>query len=209
MKIDRAEVLRYLGWRGQDLDGKTERALARAEELCLSLCVPRKVVRRFALDGMRLAGTDVTLEGADIARHLAGCDEVYLFAATVGGGPENRVRALFYTDPALAVVLDAAATAAVESFADDVEDEIARAAGRPVRSRFSCGYGDLPLAMQRDFIGLLSAGKFAGIAVTEDHLLLPQKSVTALVGAGGAPAEGKDCGRKCAACGRKDCRYRT
>ena len=48
--------------------------------------------------------------------------------------------------------------------------------------RFSPGYGDLPLAVQPRFIEALDAQKLLGLSVNSSLLLVPAKSVTAVVG---------------------------
>ena len=75
MKIDRAETLRYLGFRGQELSAADERNLARAEELCLSAATPRTVWARYDFDcaAMTPVGSGVVFRGNAIKRHLAGC----------------------------------------------------------------------------------------------------------------------------------------
>ena len=47
--------------------------------------------------------------------------------------------------------------------------------------RFSPGYGDLPLSVQPAFAQELDLESL-GVAVTDSYLLVPQKSITALVG---------------------------
>lgn len=64
MKIDRAETLRYLGFRGQELSEADERNLARAEEICLSAISPKSVVKKYGFDckTMSVEGTNVVSE---------------------------------------------------------------------------------------------------------------------------------------------------
>ena len=84
MKIVRSELLRYLGWRGQPLDGITTSSLERMSARCLEVAAPRSVVRRFTYANGALSDTGVKFEGSDIVGYLSGVDEVYLIAATVG-----------------------------------------------------------------------------------------------------------------------------
>jgi cobalamin-dependent methionine synthase I len=67
--------------------------------------------------------------------------------------------------------------------ADEVDALVAsraRRAGLAARRRYSPGYGDFPLAAQRDFAALLDFDRL-GIAVTPECLLRPAKSVTAAI----------------------------
>ena len=53
---------------------------------------------------------------------------------------------------------------------------------RQLTSRFSPGYGDLPLAMQQDVMEALDCGRTVGITLTDSLLMTPSKSVTAIIG---------------------------
>ena len=84
-----------------------------------------------------------------------------------------------------ALLYGAAASALVESAADLEESRIvAEAAARGLRTnfRFSPGFGDLPLAVQPAFLAALDAPRRIGLTATAGNLLVPTKSVTAVVG---------------------------
>ena len=57
-----------------------------------------------------------------------------------------------------------------------------RKEGLALRPRFSPGYGDLPLEFQRDFFRILRPQRRIGVTLTDACLMVPSKSVTALVG---------------------------
>ncbi len=109
----------------------------------------------------------------------------------------------------MALALDAAGTAAVEAFCDLLcarwRDEFA-AEGRHIRPRFSPGYGDLPLEAQRTLLTLLDSQRKAGITLTDALLMVPSKSVSAIVGIGEKGCISKSL--HCEACGQKDCQFR-
>ena len=48
--------------------------------------------------------------------------------------------------------------------------------------RYSPGYGDLPLDIQRSFLSVLDTQKKIGLTASENNLLFPRKSVTAIIG---------------------------
>ena len=54
--------------------------------------------------------------------------------------------------------------------------------GARLRPRFSPGYGDLPLEMQKDIFSLLGCPSNVGITLNESLIMSPSKSVTAIVG---------------------------
>lgn len=210
MDIDRNEFLRYLGWKGQDTDEAFLRKLDEAAKRCLQLAEPRSAVRRFDLYGMTLAGTDFTLEGEDIRRHLQGCRAVYLFAATIGIGVERETARLTRKSAHEALLFDTAASCAVESYCDDICAALSADCGARLTERFSCGYGDFPLQAQRDICNLLRTDARIGLCCDECFLLTPRKSVTAVVGITDGPAAPAQsgCGHRCAACTKADCAYR-
>lgn len=184
MNIDRAETLRYLGFRGQELSATDERNLARAEELCLASISPKSVVKEYVFDhsSMKLAGTNVVFSGNAIRRHLADCGRVYLVAATLGLGFDKLVAKLMREEPAVGVMTDAAAVAAIESYLDDITEEISAKEDGRITRRFSCGYADFPLQQQADFMRLLDMNRQLGVFLGADFLMTPQKTVTAVIG---------------------------
>ncbi len=96
------------------------------------------------------------IEGQKIGRHLSGCDKVILLSATVGETIENEVTQRFQNGRyAESVLLDAAATTAVEQVADGMEKMLGpkmAAQGYQMRWRFSPGYGDWPLSQQPEVL---------------------------------------------------------
>ena len=78
--------------------------------------------------------------------------------------------------------------------------------GLYLRPRFSPGYGDFPLNCQPQILHGLEAGKRVGITLTEGFLMMPTKSVTAVMGLGENPVRCKVGG--CEVCEKKDCVYR-
>ena len=89
-------------------------------------------------------------------------------------------------------------------------EEIRRAAaaeGKSCTWRFSPGYGDLPLVCQRDFLGLLDAPRQIGLTLTPQLMMVPEKSVSAIIGVGAPSREGPR--RGCEGCAlQKNCVYR-
>ncbi len=111
---------------------------------------------------------------------------------------------------ASSVLLDAAATTAVEQLADGMEKAIKpkmAAQGYGMRWRFSPGYGDWPLEQQPELIRVTKCESI-GITLSESKMLVPRKSVTAIIG---LYKEVKGSGETahspngCAACDKLDC----
>ena len=222
--IDRDEVLRFLGYAGQQLDdelvGWMEDVIAGLER---DIC-PQGLWRVFAVDAsgtdgdgmpcIALAGSSVVLQGRDIYRHLKDARWCALLACTLGAGCERELRTLSAQQPARAVVYDAAASAyaeaAVRAMDAQVRERVA-ALGLSANWRFSCGYGDCPLDAQGQILATLDAGRRLGLTVTRTMLMVPSKSVTAMIGLFEGQAHAADDARpSCATCRvRAGCAFRA
>lgn len=51
-----------------------------------------------------------------------------------------------------------------------------------VRPRFSPGYGDFALSHQEKFLNAINATKLIGITLSEGGIMIPEKSVSAIMG---------------------------
>ena len=203
--LDRAMALRFLGAAGWQPDPCTAALLDRAEQQVRSAAVPRAVWRLLPCTALPLQNA-----GSDLARHLQGCGDVLLLAATLGSGVDTLLRRLELTDIALAACADALASALLEQICDAWETEQREqlaAQGRYLTGRFAPGYGDCPLALNDELCLAVDSVRGCGVAVTPQHLLAPRKSTTALLGMAGHPVTGAKAG--CATCHlRQTCAYR-
>ncbi len=216
MYIDKSELLRYLGYRGQQYDIDMEAKIDKAIEICLDRITPRSIVKKYELSHSPLSviGAQLPLEGKDIANHLEDCSAVYIIGATLGFEIEKTVGRLIKEDASLAVLVDSASTCAIESYCDDICEELQSREEMGLTSRFSCGYGDFPLSLQPYFSSVLEMQKRIGVYVDgASFMMSPQKSVTAVVGISNSAAKqgadkSKRCDLKCANCGNINCQFR-
>lgn len=203
--IDRATALRYMGAAGWEPDAASAALLDRAEERLLQTATPRAVWRI-------LPRTAVSLEnrGRDLARHLQSCDRVLLMAATLGSEVDTLLRRMELTDIALAATADAMASVLLEQVCDALEEELRaqlRAEGFYLTGRFAPGYGDCPLELNEEISLAVDSVRGCGLAVTAEHLLVPRKSTTALLGIADHPVTGAMAG--CGTCHlRETCAFR-
>lgn len=209
-KIDAKETRRYAGlFRAKNFDEKN--IIDACDEAVLMLDV-RGIWNIYDYDAEKnlvMSTPPFKLEGKSITRHLANCDKVICIAVTVGDEIENEVTRRFskgnYVE---SVLLDAAATAAVEQAADSLEMAIAPQLakdGYKMRSRFSPGYGDWALTNQEKFFGITGATEI-GMSLSSALMLMPRKSVTAIIGLEKNKADVKiSPAKNCAACDKLDC----
>lgn len=154
-----------------------------------------------------LSGCGLVLEGSSIAEHLRGACKIALIACTLGAVSEREMRKHEAISAADGVMFGACCSALVEVAANVVEDLVigfAKDMGMTTNWRFSPGYGDLPLSVQPGFLRALDAGRRLGIATTSTNMLVPVKSVTAVVGLFETPDDRSEARDACAICGLKD-----
>lgn len=119
-------------------------------------------------------------ESISLAKNLQGCSEVFVLAITLGVEADRLLTRLSAVSPAEHYITDALASALAESLCDYAEMRVK--GENDCRPRFSVGYGDLSLDIQKDVLNLVSGEKLLGITLTESNLMIPQKSITAIIG---------------------------
>ena len=205
------QVCRYLGCLGEPDPALAERVralTAQAEEAAQ----PRTVSRVFPLTflgGDKLALGPLAVESAALGKNLAGCEEVILFAATLGVGVDRLIARANAGRVSDAAVYQAAGAALIEEVCDLAWEDLRRAGeaeGWHLRPRFSPGYGDFPLACQGELLSALRAPETIGLTASDAMLLLPSKSVTAVMGRSRLALPCHRTG--CEACGKTDCAFR-
>ncbi|MBQ8927881.1 MAG: hypothetical protein IJ055_06375 [Oscillospiraceae bacterium] len=208
---DMAEAFRYMGHRGTPDAALLEKA-GRCEEKLLQQSVPRYLYRvqpiAFTPKGIAVEHTALLLPGEDIRAHLSGCDRVIVMCATLSVGADAAIRQAQAHDVLEGLMTDAIASALTEQLCDAAEAEILAALpGLHATWRFSPGYGDLPLSVQGALLDALGAGKHLGVTLSGSGMLIPTKSVTALIGL--SPHSIPKGKRGCAVCSmREQCTYR-
>lgn len=200
--VNRAEAVRYLGGAGLKLDDRMTALLDECESELLKTAAPKYLYKTLELPNPEI------IAGEDIKAHLSGCGKAVVMCATLGAGTDRLIRQAQITDMARAVVLDSLASAAIEQVCSEIDKIVASEnPGLFQTFRYSPGYGDYPLELQRVFLRLLDAPRKIGLSVNESFLLIPTKSVTAISGLSESPVEKKR--RGCAVCGmRESCAYR-
>ena len=210
------EVQRYMGYHGiTEIAPDMQERINKAVDQVSAQSHPRIVTKEYPvrINGKVITiynGTEeVNLESEALARNLKGCCGALLLAATIGPACDMLVRRASITSAADAAIYQAAGAAAIEAFLDDMNDKIKadyEAQGLFLRPRFSPGYGDLKLDHQKDWFRLLDISKQIGVELTDSLLMVPTKSVTAIIGIGIDKAKTSCSG--CSGCNKKDtCNY--
>lgn len=221
--LDRAATLptaaRYLGLPGKAAATPDMAALLnKAYDEMLRTAIPNSRLVPCALtlspQGHTLRLGDLPpVESRSLHQLLAGCTRGYALLATLGMGLDLALRRLMVTDPALGTALGACGSAYIDVYIDKVlaglEDTLQQQEAGPLylTQRFSPGYGDAPLSMQPALLRLCGA-QALGVRLTQGNLMLPEKSVSALLGLTTDPARAWRRASGCTACGQKNCTYR-
>lgn len=201
-KLNRREAVRYLGGSGIKLNYRMDRLMDECEKEILSKSNPR-----FLYIEKDLPCNEI-IKGNDIQNHLSGCEKAVVMCATLGAEIDRLIRISQISDMAKAVVLDSFASVAIEQVCSKVDELLAQKySGWNMTFRFSPGYGDYPIELQKDYLRILDAPRKIGLTTNDNYLLMPTKSVTAVLGLSKEPIERRK--RGCAVCNmRENCRYR-
>ena len=206
---DRREIARYARANPEDerIAALIEECFAEAElvldyRVC---CTVDAIVR----EGADLCFCGIRTASATLNKALSGCESLILFAATVGAPFDRLIERYSRLEPSKALILQAIGAERVESLCDafmQKRNTELCAVGKSLRTRVSPGYGDIPLAMQKEIFKALDCERKIGLTLNESLLMSPSKSVTAIAGIGAARREPDN--DKCAFCPQTDCAYR-
>ena len=194
IKIDKKEVLRYLQYKNQNINEDLSNLINESIEETKKIINPKFVLRRYTIKKINkeigkkqviLENGNLILESDDIYNLFEKCDECILMATTLGLDIEREIRKLTYTNLTKGVIMDACATTAIEEVCDVVQENIAKnlsSEDRYITYRYSPGYGDLSIDKNIDINNILNSQKEIGLTVTNSGIMIPRKSVVALIG---------------------------
>jgi len=177
--MDKKEVLKYLGYNNQDMDHDLDHRIDEAMHVMSGLegKFTYKIFDFKIEDHVEVLETVLSLKGKSIKHILSQAQQLVLFAGTLGAEADRLIHKSQYISSVDMMILDACASVRIEEILDGMEKEITLFK----TPRFSPGYGDLSLTIQKDLIEVLE-GRRIGITVSDSSLLSPKKSVTGIIG---------------------------
>ena len=180
VNIKRNEILKNLQYRGSEIPEDIDYLISQSIMDLEKYSKPKYKYIELNKDKKEL---EEILLGDDIKTLLNSSENIILMAVTLGREIEMLTRKYSFSDLARSVILDATASAGVESLANDINEELSKIY-KPMylTDRFSPGYGDLPISVQKNFLNLLNAEKDLGITTTGSGIMVPRKSITAIIG---------------------------
>lgn len=185
--LRRREIYRYLRLEGNAPDAATaadvERNLKRLEEAVSVRHVAS--LRPVTKEKDAIVFGDFSTTSAVLQQNMKTSEYALLFAMTLGPAVDRLISRLLITSKADAFITDACCAEYLESYANAycarVREEAAKQGfiGHP---RFSPGFADFGLEFQWPLIRSLQADKRMHIALTQGNMLIPTKTITALMG---------------------------
>ena len=183
--VDLQEIARYMRMGRTVPDGALAARVTELRDEALKIVRPVHVGRRFQIvEGDIVSGSVRLSIAGTLARHLADCHSAYLVCGTLGAGFDAFQRRVSATSGADALIAQAIGAAFIEKLMDELEAEIRRELqpNETLVSRYSPGYGNFPLAAQRELLSMLDAPRTVGVSLTDTLLMVPTKSVSAIIG---------------------------
>lgn len=186
---DFIEAARYLGYSKINLP--QEKEMKMIKECCVELLEEinaQALIDEFELvideekNVLEFAGEKIISK--DLCVNLKGCKKVFLLASTIGPKVDSLIRKNEMINPVKAAIFQACGAMFVEKLVDYVNEEIKKkvcSKSEACKPRFSPGYGDLDLCVQKIFFKLLPCTKI-GLTLMDTLIMSPEKSVTAFVG---------------------------
>jgi hypothetical protein len=149
-----------------------------------------------------------SLRGQLVAEHLAPAEEVIIVLSTVGFSLEEQSVELVKTDPVAGLALEGVGSAGVEALTNaacNFFEEKALERGKKTTIPLSPGMTGWPVEQGQPEIFSLIDSQSINITLTPNHLMLPRKSLSMVIGIG---ENIRTDGTTCDYCSMKEtCRY--
>ncbi|MBN2538485.1 MAG: methionine synthase [Deltaproteobacteria bacterium] len=185
-------IYRRLGYKSgiTKIDERKREEIERHIEYAASLVCLKGAGLRVPLERVEptqvFLATGADIRSAKLAGFLKGCREVLFVGSTAGSAVMDAIRGdIEGDDMTRGVVIDAVASEMTDAALDWImglfNRLLARENARLTRARFSAGYGDFLLENQKMMYDMLELGRI-GVTINENCILIPEKSVTAVVG---------------------------
>jgi len=188
--VSRPMVLLRLGYRRpSQVPEKTARLIEEIMRAGGALLAPKAVYGEFEVEQadphVTVIGRALRATSRSLHERLAGCRRAVLFAATIGPGPDAWAHGLMdqeeMTRGLLADAFGSSAAIALGLAVEAVVERLFKDQGLLATRRYAPGYGDWALADQAPLFSLLDASRIA-LALTEEHLMIPAKSISGVIG---------------------------
>lgn len=216
VEINLDQVLRAQGGDPEILKARKPQLVdtaRRAVQLAIPLLDPQFVFEEYLVTGVShsrvLLNGPSDLVGEGVAGVLAQSQDITAVVATIGGGIERISSEYYEKDPVLSLALDACGTVAVEQLVVEIcrkmeEDHLM--GGRYTSIPYSPGLDGWDVASGQKQIFALVDAVSIGVRLTDEFMMLPQKTSSFVIGLSRKPFEKSSTCDYCQM--RSTCRYR-
>lgn len=143
----------------------------------------------------------------NLSNNLEGCKSVIIFAATIGIEIDRLINKYSRISPSKSLIFQAIGAERIETLCDTFCNDLNNNLNGLSKPRFSPGYGDLSLEIQKYIFSVLDCQKRIGLFLNKSLLMSPSKSVTAFVGICDSKCE-SIVKTKCDSCDNINCTFR-
>ena len=223
LNIDEEEVLRYQGYSKKKVKEPNQNILQITKEEInrgYNLFKPQGIYHLTIINSF-ISEEEIELEGDHILRftksiikQLKGASHLLVGVVTIGDSLEEKVSELSpQGEYPQVLALDAVGTVAVEDFSRKVRklarQEIVEVMeqGFKTSRHFSPGYGGWEVSQQRVIFKIIPAGNI-GVILTKGCMMLPQKSLSWVIGVGKEIIVPSEEDNNCKNCQTKSCDYK-
>lgn len=204
-KINVKEVLRYAGVKGEipEISAIVDECVKELEgKLNYKVCYSEYPVK---ITGNEIDLSFASVNSKNLAKNLKNCKTYILFCATVGIAMDRLIAKYSVLSPTKALIFQALGAERIESLCNLFNKEI-QGKYKHTRPRFSPGYGDLKVDLQREIFAALNCSKNIGVTLNESLLMSPSKSVTAIIGL--CEENAREEKQSCFNCEKRNCEFR-
>ena len=190
------EILRYASCRNEDSD------VLKLIRSCIDE-VREKLSYKVCYSEFNMP---IETESKVLLKNLENCSSVIIFAATIGVEIDRLIAKYGRISPSRALMMQAIGAERIEALCDEFCRDLENERKVNLTPRFSPGYGDLSIEVQKNIFDILDCSRKIGITLNDSFLMSPSKSVTAYVGISNEKV--KKVKDKCSLCGKTDCSFR-
>lgn len=213
MPTKTSEIWRYAGFLGRqdEINGELKCTFEDVKKEICELFSYKVCYRRMKISDENIGlSLPLVLKSKSLSTLLENCDEIIIFAATVGLEIDRYIAKQQRISPVKALLANAYGAERIENLCDtfctDIKEQL-QSENRFITKRFSPGYGDFPLEAQKEMFALLDPNRQIGVSLNESLLMSPSKSVTAIMGIKQGKCE-NTAEQKCSDCNKADCVFR-
>ncbi len=212
VEVSDVELLDRIGYSSDTKpSNRTLKQVRKAIEKVREIGKPKALYKIFPVHtdkkSVRL-GSETTFSSKKLTHVLSNCEKAAVFVVTLGPEIDQVISKSMENSPSTGIILDMAGSLAAESAAQHIEDTIARTTQKDhdITMRYSPGYCDWPLKEEEKLFSVLPANP-AEVALSNECLMQPRKSVSGIIGIGPAKTIQED-SNACAKCPRTNCPHR-